>query len=439
MKKSTIQIQSGIYLLILAGLFNISLNGKAQTDPWTNKTPIPTGRGFTGGAVVDDKIYVIGGFPSHYAVTGVNEMYDPATDTWTEMDSLPVKRCGHATCAYDGKIYVFGGLYDNPYAYAQNNVHVYDPQTNTWTQKADMPYKIAFPGIAVLNDTIYLIGGTTNVYTHPVSTVMAYDPVSETWSEKASMLDPPRAFVSACVLNGKIYIFGGGDENLHHYAFDNVEVYDPVTNSWTVKANMPKGRMAIGTCAKEGKIYAVGGWSDNLVTVTKNELYDPVSDTWTTKSPLHKMRHTFFFGLVGDKMYAIAGTYPEGGQPIFVYETEEYDPAIDTVIMEPPTPVKDYIEISFEPFILYQNYPNPCNSGTTIRYNLASTARIVLTVYDLLGQEVQVLVNEKQLPGEYEVTFDADGLTDGVYYYRIDTRSEYGPEYSETKKLILHR
>ena len=88
---------------------------------------MPTARGFTSGAVVDGKFYVIGGFPTHTSVTQANEMYDPATDEWAKMADMPEGRCANATCTYNGKIYVFGGVSSNPYGKATNGVFVYDP------------------------------------------------------------------------------------------------------------------------------------------------------------------------------------------------------------------------------------------------------------------------------------------------------------------------
>ena len=96
-------------------------------------------------------------------------------------------------------------------------------------------------------------------------------------------------------MDGKIYAIGGGDENLLSYAYKYVEVYDPATNTWTAKTDMPTSRLGLGTCAMNGKIYAVGGVTDGLVVVTANEMYDPVTETWTTKSPLQERRQTFFW------------------------------------------------------------------------------------------------------------------------------------------------
>ncbi|QQS36631.1 MAG: FG-GAP repeat protein [Ignavibacteriales bacterium] len=90
-------------------------------------------------------------------------------------------------------------------------------------------------------------------------------------------------------------------------------------------------------------------------------------------------------------------------------------------------------------FSLKQNYPNPFNPTTTISYSIpyvetrhASSQHVTLTVYDVLGNEVITLVNENKPGGQYEVEFNAEGLSSGVYFYRLNAGS-----FSETKKLVL--
>lgn|SRR5690606_11296607 len=88
-------------------------------------------------------------------------------------------------------------------------------------------------------------------------------------------------------------------------------------------------------------------------------------------------------------------------------------------------------------FSLYQNYPNPFNPATKIIYEIPSYAEVntvQLKIFDVLGNEVAVLVNEEQMPGEYEVNFDASDLTSGIYFYSLNAGS-----FSETKKMILMR
>jgi hypothetical protein len=81
---------------------------------------------------------------------------------------------------------------------------------------------------------------------------------------------------------------------------------------------------------------------------------------------------------------------------------------------------------------LLPNYPNPFNPTTVVSYQLPATSDVRLSVYDLLGREVAVLVNGKEAPGKYEVTFDARNLASGMYLYRLTAGS-----FGETKKMFL--
>ena len=83
-------------------------------------------------------------------------------------------------------------------------------------------------------------------------------------------------------------------------------------------------------------------------------------------------------------------------------------------------------------FKLLQNFPNPFNPVTTIRFVLAKQAHVELTVYDASGKRIRTLVNNKLKTGEHAVRFDASDLASGVYFYRIKTGS-----FSETKKMLL--
>jgi M6 family metalloprotease-like protein len=85
---------------------------------------------------------------------------------------------------------------------------------------------------------------------------------------------------------------------------------------------------------------------------------------------------------------------------------------------------------------LYENYPNPFNPKTKIKFSTPHSAFITLKVYDLLGREVAVLVNEPKQAGEYEVEFNADkyGLTSGLYFYQLTAGS-----FSSTKKFVYLR
>ena len=117
-------------------------------------------------------------------------------------------------------------------------------------------------------------------------------------------------------------------------------------------------------------------------------------------------------------------------------------------------------------FSLFQNYPNPFNPATRIKYTIPQNTHpsipsregkersdrlvrhllgggvlVTLKVYDVLGKEVATLVNKEQSTGSYEVEFRADGLTSGVYFYKlkVSPSSSSGQGFVETKKMILLR
>ena len=84
---------------------------------------------------------------------------------------------------------------------------------------------------------------------------------------------------------------------------------------------------------------------------------------------------------------------------------------------------------------LYQNYPNPFNPGTKIKFDIpAVSAKLIasLRIYDMLGREVAMPVNEELKPGTYETEWDAANYPSGVYYYKLTAG-----DYSETKKMVL--
>lgn len=83
-------------------------------------------------------------------------------------------------------------------------------------------------------------------------------------------------------------------------------------------------------------------------------------------------------------------------------------------------------------FFLAQNFPNPFNPSTAIRYKLSSSSEVSLKVFDMSGREVQTLVNAVQPPGQYSVPFDAQHLASGIYFYQMTAGS-----FSEMKKLVL--
>jgi hypothetical protein len=83
-------------------------------------------------------------------------------------------------------------------------------------------------------------------------------------------------------------------------------------------------------------------------------------------------------------------------------------------------------------YSLSQNYPNPFNPITNVKFSIINSGNVKLVVFDIMGREVQTLVNERLRPGTYETTFDGSKLNSGVYFYKLITDA-----FTETKRMTL--
>jgi RNA polymerase sigma factor (sigma-70 family) len=230
------------------------------TNTWTKKTDMPTERARLASCVVNGKIYAIGGWPIH----GTVEEYDPINDKWTRKASMIAPSERLAVCELNSKIYAFGGWCGNVVASASE----YDPISDTWTKKADLPEPAEYFSASGVNGKIYIIGH--------FQSVLEYDPIKDKYTPKAIAQfrgETSRLYLhSATVISGKIYIFGG----LKPYG-NLVAVYDPETDTWEEKADMPTARCWLATSEVNGKIFAIGGMTDNPPTLADVGVVPPLA------------------------------------------------------------------------------------------------------------------------------------------------------------------
>jgi N-acetylneuraminic acid mutarotase len=315
-------------------LIVISTVHQVEAGTWTQRADMPTARSNLGSAVVDGKIYVLGGTPFSGGAVSSAEEYDPATDIWTRRPSMPTAREGIRAAAVDGIVYVIGGWKPGG---DTSILDAYDPATDKWTRKADMPTRRTMTAVAVVDGIIYVIGGELGIT--PLSVVEAYDPATNKWTRMADM-PTARYMAGYCVIDGLIYVFGGATRRNAEFmiwgSVPTVEVYDPATNTWAQLSDMPRPRHGHTTSVVDGMIYVVGGIDSGVVELFFEgkleqaevgklfsivDVYDPDTDMWTTAAdlPLSIGFHTA--AVVNGKIYAIGGsTGPEGTRLSEVYE-----------------------------------------------------------------------------------------------------------------------
>jgi N-acetylneuraminic acid mutarotase len=175
----------------------------------------------------------------------------------------------------------------------------------------------------VVDGRIYIIGGSdasTDDNRSHVRTVEVYDPATDTWIQKGDM-PASRAAGFTSVVDGKIYLIGG------YGGSQRVDEYDPSTDTWTVKSEMPTARRSLSTSALDGKIYAIGGYLPGVsghAGVATVEVYDPATDTWTTAPDMPTGRFGLRTSVVAGRIYVIGGMDDWPGSAY--RPVEEYDP-----------------------------------------------------------------------------------------------------------------
>ena len=234
------------------------------------------------------------------------------------------------------------------------------PPGGRWAKKADMPTARAFPSSAVVNNLIYVVAGwggvgpdvgCCNVPMDSLTTVEAYDPATDTWAKKAD-IPTKRMWFSTSVVDGKIYAFGG--QSLVERRGKGIaktvraiEVYDPVADAWENLGDAPRARMRISSVALNGKIYVIGGSTAVSDKGTLLQVFDPAQNTWADLAPMPTGRGIGDGGgltasAVEGKIYAIGGYTKDA--PNWLQTVEVYDPATDTWDNQKDMPTgRDYL------------------------------------------------------------------------------------------------
>jgi N-acetylneuraminic acid mutarotase len=152
-----------------------------DTNAWAAVAPLPSARYDTSTAVLDDKMYVLGGW-GHAGHLKSCACYSAATGAWEALPDMQHARGAPAAAVFDGKLWVTGGYDDDGYNLA--SVEVYDPASNTWDRtKADMTTARCGHVAAVLNGELHVVGGVSE-------SVEKYDPGSNSWAVVPAMQLP---------------------------------------------------------------------------------------------------------------------------------------------------------------------------------------------------------------------------------------------------------
>ncbi|MCA1669100.1 MAG: hypothetical protein LC793_17235 [Thermomicrobia bacterium] len=227
---------------------------------WATKAPLPAARANLAVAVLDGKIYAVGGERDGVPVATAS-VYDPVTDAWSALPPLPDGRTDLAAAGAGGKLYVLGGTTvagTVPKRPGLATVSVYDPATLQWSAAPAMPTARSGLATVTVGTMIYALGGQQNGTS--LKAAERFDPQTQSWSALASLRDARRN-LAATSRENTLYAAGGiGTAE----SSNTLQIFDIAANKWSSGPDLVEGNSGLGIAAVNGKLYTVGGAKDQL-------------------------------------------------------------------------------------------------------------------------------------------------------------------------------
>lgn len=275
---------------------------RLQSAPaWRTLKDAPLARQFSGTAVVDGKMWVVGGLLDGTDATAAVYGYDPAIDTWTRGPDLPIPLHHTSAVSWKNQLVVIGGWTPaNGDVSGLDSGRVFGLQGGAWVELPALHHPRVAEGAAVVGDKIVVFGGKVAKELVPQTEV--FDGTA--WTDAAPM-PTLREHMSAASDGTYAYAVGGRNlsSDKNSAAFER---FDPVGGTWQKLPDMPTPRGGVAAACLDGRIVAVGGEEPTRVLSTV-ESYDIDTGTWRTLPPLQVARHGASVAVVGNTAFAVDG------------------------------------------------------------------------------------------------------------------------------------
>ncbi len=263
-------------------------------------------------------------------------------NSWATKAAMPTARGGLVAANVDGIVYAIGGAAEGwgGNGPTLRTVEAYSKAANAWSSFAPLPSSRAYAnGASVIGGKIYVTGGLYRpppiigkppLEPIPTRSLFVYDPASNIWSRKTDM--PVAGYAgSSAVINGKLYVALSGIGSKSGTALYR---YDPGTDTWSQRATAPRTHRFGVAAAINGKLYVAGGWISKSA-VGDLDVYNPATDSWVSKAAMPTLRSGAAGRVINGKFYVAGGLDSEGQ---YSKRLEVYDPATNTWVKKPDLP-----------------------------------------------------------------------------------------------------
>ncbi len=411
-----------------------------QPNRWCANFPtVPGSGGLLGHAscVLGDTIYLAGGNPSGDASSSFIR-YSISGNTWSATTPMLGVKSGGDLVAAGGRIFYIGGgnvTYTSP----SMEQYMYDPSTGHWAFIANIPTPVTGNVAEAYQDSlIYCIAGGWDSY---LQTVQVYRIRSNSWTTATQLPTGKGRRSFAAGLDGnKIFVACGYSNGFKNdFLIGTINPTNPLSITWTNGPNLVINSSRPGGTAIAGRFYVVLGET----TVNQNgsdsmAVWDTTTASWSyfDGKPLRASNYwgvvsaskVYCAGRPGVKVWIPGGVYNSTTvRPLDVFTDTCMTGCLTTL-----TGIEPQVNTLPDKFELMQNYPNPFNPSTSISFALPRAEHVKLVIYNVLGNEISVLVNESRNAGRYSVSFDGTNLPSGIYFCRLEAG-----DFKDVKKMML--
>ncbi|QDV07429.1 N-acetylneuraminate epimerase [Planctomycetes bacterium Poly30] len=274
---------------------------------WHNGSVLPLPLGEVASAIVGQKLYVLGQGNSS---TFVHDLYQGSWSMGLAQRQFPGNH--HGIEVIGTKIYLMGGLDSG----SAGRVQIYDTVANAWSLGTPMPWNGGSCATAVIDGKIYVGGGNLQG-SGTAGNFAVYDPTLDTWTP-LGMVPTPVNHAASGTDGEKLYVFGGRQGmNVPQAGFDDVQIYDPVSNTWETSdagqaAPMPLGRGGTGHAVFYGGEFYIMGGEDASQAFSDVQVYNPTTDSWRMDKPMPTARHGIYPTLFESRIFVLGGGLVSG-------------------------------------------------------------------------------------------------------------------------------
>ncbi|MCW5623709.1 MAG: hypothetical protein KIT73_03205 [Burkholderiales bacterium] len=276
----------------------------------------------------------------------------------------------------------------------------------SWSSATSLPQARAEHAVVVLDGKIYVVGGGVEDASGndkqgggASSLVEVYDPAEDRWHRR-SPLPRQLTHVGLTALDGKLYVAGGFVADIHRDAQADAFVYDSTTDRWKALPPLPKPRASVGLVALNGRIHAIGGRAPDDQLQADHDVFDPATGRWTPAAPLPVARDHLVAVAAKGRIHVLGGR--TGNFNDVTAHHDVYDPATDSWHPAPPMPTPRSAMAAALHRDMIVVYGGECRSGKTYFENEG---------YDLNSRRWRAL---RSMEGRHG--FGAATIADRIYF-----------------------